>query len=215
MLKEPLLDERKQTRTTCLQWVVVWTCGVAKTVNATGRRCLVPYIPFLAAFVGCDAGTLLTVLALGNLVSIFSPFAVPALAAVMKPRTLVVGSLLLATVAQAVLGIASLPMFVVGTLGLGFTAGVLFPACVSFFAEYVSAERRAGLWILCELSWGAASFIGLPTVGLLFSVRPWAPFVMLAAISLAVAVAYVLRLQAAILRAHGQCGVAMCACARA
>ena len=156
---------------------------LTKMLFATSRRSLFAYASFIAEYTG-SLQTVLSVLACMNVVAVAAPLVLPImLTHGLKHHHVLVVCIVLGFVSLVSLAATlTLACFVPAVLCLGGAVSLSSPAITALYSTLAkSARTKSALSALVELSYGMASFVGLPTFGALFAVSTSASFHALAA----------------------------------
>jgi MFS family permease len=166
-------------------WFHALTFLYIKATMGTCRRTMFPYASFLADGAGVSTTAMLNALAVMNIFgSGIVPLLTPYLLSCCGHRWLIIAVVLCMAAAQVVLGsMSAFEAFVPAVIVVGCCKGIMDPAVNATYQLIAphSAQSRASLNAVVEVSWGVVSFCGMPAFGALLALSPQAPFFALAA----------------------------------
>ncbi|XRB23619.1 MFS domain-containing protein [Pseudoscourfieldia marina] len=178
------------------QKLTLFFLAAGKTLTATTLRMLFPFAPELGRAVNVSLEAIALVIT-GHEVAYLLASSLTAFPLKAGYSNLTVCSVALAFAATGLLLIVALPRHIavlaMGVPLLGVGKGISDVAIQGYITTNVFAEVQGTVTGAVEVSWGMASFVGLPIAGVLFAVAYRAPFACFAACQAVLCVCLALR----------------------
>jgi DHA1 family inner membrane transport protein len=144
-------------------------------VNVAGRM-LYTFLPSFARGTGLSVGAMGRVIAGGELMALIAPWSGRATDRIGSSKVMVNSGLVIA--GGLLMAVFGMPGVIVGVLVFGLARTGFHVSMNSWIGDEVAYERRGRATGFIEMSWGAASLLGLPVVGLLIDNFGWrTPFI--------------------------------------
>jgi MFS family permease len=152
----------------------VFLLFIMKTATTTLFRGIYPFAEYFAADMGIPVGRFFLVLSFGELLGAISPLLGPLAERVGPRRMLLINGA--ANVVFGVLvglGLETFGLFVAAWCIYCVAKTLLFSSAGAFIGTFVPKQWRTRATGVAEISWGIASFVGLPFIGFIVSVAPY------------------------------------------
>ncbi len=165
-----------------LQIVVI---ALGQLIIKTSRRFLYPYAPALSRGLGVPLISVISLIAINQFTSIFSPLFGP-LSDRWGYRIMMMAGLGLLAFGMLFGGFLPYYFIILLALFLGGLGKAIFdPALFAYIGEKVPYKQRGLVIGLTEMSWAGAALIGIPLIGLFISRLGWrAPFFVIGGLAL-------------------------------
>jgi MFS family permease len=152
----------------------VFLLFIMKTATTTLFRGIYPFAEYFAADMGIPVGRFFLVLSFGELLGAVSPLLGPLAERVGPRRMLLINGATNAAFGVLVgLGLSTFGLFVAAWCMYCVAKTMLFSSGGAFIGTFVPKQWRTRATGVAEISWGIASFVGLPFIGFIVSVAPY------------------------------------------
>jgi predicted MFS family arabinose efflux permease len=145
----------------------------ARTLLNIGYRAVYPFLPFIAADLGVSFQSAAEIIQSRNLIALAAPLFGP-LSDHYGRRTIMLAGLAVSLVACLTLGAFNSFLFAVIAIAIVSLGKALYdPAQQAYLGDRVPYAQRGRAISLSELSWSAASLLGLPSFGIVVQYAGW------------------------------------------